>query len=163
MAKHRVPGDDPSTREGVTERPDEAYWSVDDSRWPAVRPDLPAHMVDLLAPPIVVGVARVPVTSRLTPPGTHPPVPAEPRAIAPAVARAAVPAEARGTVPAEARAIAPAEARAAVPAEHRPAPATSAGPRRIVPAGPGGPGRRLAGTPTSGGRHRRTAGRPDRT
>ncbi|MEU4772881.1 hypothetical protein [Micromonospora sp. NPDC023644] len=88
MAKHRVPGDDPSTREGVTERPDAAYWSVDDSRWPAVRPDLPAHMVDLLAPPIVVGVARVPATSRLTPPaehrltpqvGPHPGAPAEPR------------------------------------------------------------------------------------
>ncbi|MFG2013141.1 hypothetical protein ACGFNF_29180 [Micromonospora sp. NPDC048868] len=78
MAKHRVPGDDPSTREGVTERPDAAYWSVDDSRWPAVRPDLPAHMVDLLAPPIVVGVARVPATSRLTPPTEHRPVPAAP-------------------------------------------------------------------------------------
>ncbi|MGC4766969.1 hypothetical protein ACLQ20_29380 [Micromonospora sp. DT46] len=78
MAKHRVPGDDPSTREGVTERPDAAYWSVDDSRWPAVRPDLPAHMVDLLAPPIVVGVARVPATSRLTPPAEHRLVPAVP-------------------------------------------------------------------------------------
>ena len=65
MAKHRAPGDDPSTREEVTESPDPTYWSVGGFRW---RPDLPEHMVDLLAPPIVVGVARVPVTSRLTPP-----------------------------------------------------------------------------------------------
>ncbi|MEU4776562.1 hypothetical protein [Micromonospora sp. NPDC023633] len=132
MAKHRVPGDDPSTREGVTERPDAAYWSVDDSRWPAVRPDLPAHMVDLLAPPIVVGVARVPATSRLTP-------------------------------PAEPHPVAPAEPRPAPRVEHRPVPAASAGPRRIVPAGPGVPGRRPAGAPTPGGRHRRAAGQPDRT
>ncbi|WP_433387056.1 hypothetical protein [Micromonospora sp. KLBMP9576] len=68
MAKHRASGDDPSTREGVGEGPVTAYWSVDDSRWPTLRPDLPEHVVDLLAPPIVVGVARVPVTSRLTPP-----------------------------------------------------------------------------------------------
>ncbi|MFG1775809.1 hypothetical protein ACGFIR_21085 [Micromonospora sp. NPDC049051] len=148
MAKHRVPGDDPSTREGVTERPDTAYWSVDDSRWPAVRPDLPAHMVDLLAPPIVVGVARVPVTSRLTPPAGHRPV------------VPVVPAEHRPVVPAEQPV--PAE-RPVVPAEHRPVPATSAGPRRIVPAGPGAPGRRPAGAPTPGGRHRRAAGQPDRT
>ncbi|MER7458349.1 hypothetical protein [Micromonospora sp. NPDC126480] len=67
MAKHRASGDEPLTREETSDNP--AYWSVDDSRWPAVRPDLPTHMVDLLAPPIVVGVARVPVTSRLTPPG----------------------------------------------------------------------------------------------
>ncbi len=67
MAKHRAPGDEPSTGEEASDDP--AYWSVDDSRWPALRPDLPAHVVDLLAPPIVVGVARVPVTSRLTPPG----------------------------------------------------------------------------------------------
>lgn len=66
MAKHRASGDEPLTGE---ESSDPAYWSVDDSRWPALRPDLPTHMVDLLAPPIVVGVARVPVTSRLTPPG----------------------------------------------------------------------------------------------
>ncbi|QGN47252.1 hypothetical protein ACN26Y_13755 [Micromonospora sp. WMMD558] len=71
MAKHRASGDEPSTREEAND--DSAYWSVDDSRWPAVRPDLPTHMVDLLAPPIVVGVARVPVTSRLTPPGAKPP------------------------------------------------------------------------------------------
>ncbi|MEH1101743.1 hypothetical protein [Micromonospora sp. CPCC 205561] len=80
MAKHRASGEDPSTREGVTEGPETAYWSVDDSRWPTLRPDLPAHMVDLLAPPIVVGVARVPATSRLTPPTGRPPAePAEQR------------------------------------------------------------------------------------
>ncbi|MEU4383304.1 hypothetical protein [Micromonospora echinofusca] len=142
MAKHRVPGDDPSTREGVTERPDTAYWSVDDSRWPTLRPDLPAHMVDLLAPPIVVGVARVPATSRLTPPAEHRPVAA---------------AEHRPALPAD-RPVAP-----VLPAEHRPVPAASAGSRRIVPAGPGVPGRRPAGAPTPGGRHRRAAGQPDRT
>ncbi|TDC36914.1 hypothetical protein E1211_11945 [Micromonospora sp. 15K316] len=71
MAKHRhVPGDDPLNPEEAAETP--AYWSVDDSRWPAVRPDLPRDVADLLAPPIVVGVARVAATSRLTPPGAAP-------------------------------------------------------------------------------------------
>lgn len=127
MAKHRASGDDPLTGEEATESPDAAYWSVDDSRWPAVRPDLPAHMVDLLAPPIVVGVARVPATSRLTPPAEH-----------------------RRNAPAEHR-LAPApEHRRNASFEHRAAPA--AGPRTIVPAGPGGTGRRSA--PASGGRHR---------
>ncbi|MFF0471293.1 hypothetical protein ACFYPX_28125 [Micromonospora zamorensis] len=74
MAKHRASGDDQLTRQGVIDTPGAAYWSVDDSRWPAVRPDLPAHVVDLLAPPIVVGVARVPVTSRLTPPTSADPL-----------------------------------------------------------------------------------------
>ncbi|WP_330465686.1 hypothetical protein [Micromonospora zamorensis] len=74
MAKHRASGDDQLTRQGVIDTPGAAYWSVDDSRWPAVRPDLPAHLVDLLAPPIVVGVARVPVTSRLTPPTSADPL-----------------------------------------------------------------------------------------
>ena len=75
MAKHRASGDDQLTRQGVIETPGADYWSVDDSRWPTVRPDLPAHLVDLLAPPIVVGVARVPVTSRLTPPTAVDPLP----------------------------------------------------------------------------------------
>ncbi|SCG65448.1 hypothetical protein [Micromonospora halophytica] len=71
MAKHRrPPADDPPTGEEVVG--DAAYWSVDDCRWPVVRPHLPDDMVDLLAPPIVVGVARVPITSRATPPGTGP-------------------------------------------------------------------------------------------
>ncbi|SCL67389.1 hypothetical protein GA0070606_4541 [Micromonospora citrea] len=126
MAKHRASADDQSTGEEVTERPQPAYWSVDDSRWPVVRPDLPAHMADLLAPPIVVGVARVPVTSRLTPPPEH-----------------------RRNAPVE-HLLAPAEHRRNAPAEHRPA----AGPRAVVPAGAGGSGRRSANAPASGGRHR---------
>ncbi|MCM0678230.1 hypothetical protein NCC78_26655, partial [Micromonospora phytophila] len=76
MAKHRASGDVPPIREGVTPRPGDSYWSVDDTPWPAVRPDLPAHVVDLLAPSIVVGVARVPVTSRATPPAERPAAPA---------------------------------------------------------------------------------------
>ncbi|MFC3500885.1 hypothetical protein ACFOOK_07910 [Micromonospora krabiensis] len=73
MAKHRlVSGDDPLTREEAADTP--AYWSVDDSRWPTLRPDLPSDVADLLAPPIVVGVARVAPTSRLTPPGVATPV-----------------------------------------------------------------------------------------
>ncbi|WP_433344234.1 hypothetical protein [Micromonospora sp. CA-111912] len=62
MGKHRCTSDD------ATGDPGAAYWSVADAGWPAVRPTLPAEMVDLLAPPIVVGVARVAATSRLTPP-----------------------------------------------------------------------------------------------
>ncbi|MEU5787407.1 hypothetical protein ABZ754_06725 [Micromonospora purpureochromogenes] len=71
MAKHRRPSaDDPSTgQEGADPT---TYWSVDDCPWPTVGPELPVEMVDLLAPPIVVGVARVPVTCRATPPGTRP-------------------------------------------------------------------------------------------
>ncbi|MEH0936007.1 hypothetical protein [Micromonospora psammae] len=75
MAKHRRPSaDDTSIGEEVAEIP--AYWSVDDGHWPLVSPTLPDDMVDLLAPPIVVGVARVPVTSRATPPGKRPARPA---------------------------------------------------------------------------------------
>ncbi|RKN42136.1 hypothetical protein [Micromonospora endolithica] len=89
MAKHRAPGDDPIGEVEVTGSPD-AYWSVDDSRWPTLRPDLPAEMADLLAPPIVVGVARVPAAFRLTPPGGRPadrarPAPAPRQPAAPAV------------------------------------------------------------------------------
>ncbi|MFF5175130.1 hypothetical protein ACFY3U_21175 [Micromonospora sp. NPDC000089] len=69
MAKHRRPSaDDPSTGPATAEPPESTYWSVQDCPWPAVSPSLPAEMVELLAPPIVVGVARVPVTSRATPP-----------------------------------------------------------------------------------------------
>ncbi|MEV4493954.1 hypothetical protein AB0K04_28055 [Micromonospora coxensis] len=77
MAKHRrPPADDLPTGEEVVG--DAAYWSVDDCRWPTVRPHLPDDMVDLLAPPIVVGVARVPITSRATPPATAPARPPHP-------------------------------------------------------------------------------------
>ncbi|WP_239531430.1 MULTISPECIES: hypothetical protein [Micromonospora] len=52
----------------ATEDSGATYWSVTEGDWPEVRPTLPAEMVDLLAPPIVVGVARVVATSRMTPP-----------------------------------------------------------------------------------------------
>ncbi|SCE84988.1 hypothetical protein GA0074695_1587 [Micromonospora viridifaciens] len=66
MGKHRrMPDDAPQT---ATEDSGATYWSVAEGDWPAVRPSLPAEMVDLLAPPIVVGVARVVATSRMTPP-----------------------------------------------------------------------------------------------
>ncbi|MEU6078774.1 hypothetical protein [Micromonospora sp. NPDC047074] len=159
MAKHRASGDDPSSREGVTGGPDTAYWSVDDSRWPAVRPDLPAHMVDLLAPPIVVGVARVPVTSRLTPPAERRPgTPAEPRPTPPAEPRPTTPA---GSVPPTGQQPTPPTGSRPVPAEHRAGAPT--GLRRILSAGPGAPGRRPGGAPAPAGRHRRGSGQPDRT
>ncbi|GIF68794.1 hypothetical protein Ais01nite_68290 [Asanoa ishikariensis] len=34
-----------------------AYWSVDEGRWETIAPALPDHVVDLLAPPILVGAA----------------------------------------------------------------------------------------------------------
>ena len=34
------------------------YWSVDECRWESVEPTLPDDLIDLLAPPIVVGAAR---------------------------------------------------------------------------------------------------------
>ncbi|WP_406078524.1 hypothetical protein [Micromonospora sp. NBC_00858] len=156
MAKHRASGDDQLTRQGVIETPGAAYWSVDDSRWPSVRPDLPAHLVDLLAPPIVVGVARVPVTSRLTPPGppatagpaaplpsTGGPVPAElptpPVGLAPThrpapppgSAPTDLPASAPASVPAVPSAPAPAVPSAAAPAEPAPPPPAPANPRPV--------------------------------
>lgn len=67
MGKHRHTSDD-ALPETATEDSGATYWSVDEADWPAVRPSLPAEMVDLLAPPIVVGVARVVATSRMTPP-----------------------------------------------------------------------------------------------
>ncbi|NYF54746.1 hypothetical protein [Micromonospora purpureochromogenes] len=71
MAKHRrSSADDLSTGQEVADPT--TYWSVDDCHWPTVSPELPVEMVDLLAPPIVVGVARVPVTSRATPPAARP-------------------------------------------------------------------------------------------
>ncbi|MEU8185082.1 hypothetical protein AB0B85_13345 [Micromonospora sp. NPDC049044] len=148
MAKHRASGDDQLTRPGVIETPGAAYWSVDDSRWPAVRPDLPAHVVDLLAPPIVVGVARVPVTSLLTPaepaaplaaaapaePAPPPPAPAAPRPVpTPPLSPRPVPS----------------------PPPERPVPGPPASPRRAVNTGPIGTGRRVNAGPAAAGRHRR--------
>jgi hypothetical protein len=48
--------DPPIAREAVAENLGGAYWSVDEYPWSALRPSLPAELVDLLAPPIVVGV-----------------------------------------------------------------------------------------------------------
>ncbi|MFI7303745.1 hypothetical protein ACIBM8_11090 [Micromonospora aurantiaca] len=62
MAKHRHMSDD--TPQQATEDSGATYWSVTESDWPAG----PAEVADLLAPPIVVGVARVVATSRMTPP-----------------------------------------------------------------------------------------------
>ncbi|MFC4146861.1 hypothetical protein ACFO0M_11435 [Micromonospora mangrovi] len=71
MGKHRRTSDD-APPQPATGDSGATYWSVDDADWPAVRPCLPAEMVDLLAPPIVVGVARVVATSRMTPPADAP-------------------------------------------------------------------------------------------
>ncbi|MFI2714173.1 hypothetical protein ACH495_29035 [Micromonospora sp. NPDC018662] len=48
----------------VAEDSGATYWSVVEGDWPAGA----AELADLLAPPIVVGVARVVATSRMTPP-----------------------------------------------------------------------------------------------
>ncbi|MGC5309766.1 hypothetical protein [Micromonospora zamorensis] len=190
MAKHRASGDDQLTRQGVIDTPGAAYWSVDDSRWPAVRPDLPAHLVDLLAPPIVVGVARVPVTSRLTPPASADPltsaVASGPTDLVPTTAAPPVPALPVAALPVPASPV-PSAAAPAQPAPPPPAPAPSrpvptpplsprpvpsppperpvpgppASPRRAVNTGPVGTARRGNGGPATAGRHRR--GASDRT
>ncbi|SCG74708.1 hypothetical protein [Micromonospora humi] len=64
MGKHRRPSDD-ATQPAI-EDPGATYWSVAEGDWPAG----PAELAHLLAPPIVVGVARVVATSRMTPPET---------------------------------------------------------------------------------------------
>ncbi|WP_430497295.1 hypothetical protein ACQRWP_21655 [Micromonospora trifolii] len=164
MAKHRASGDDQLTRQGVIETPGADYWSVDDFRWPTVRPDLPAHLVDLLAPPIVVGVARVPVTSRLTPPASIDPLPSPVDAV-PVDAPALVPS---GAAPAEPAPPPPAPAPprpvptpplsprpVPTPPPDRPVPGPPASPRRALNAGPIGTGRRGNGGPASAGKHRR--------
>ncbi|MET8090329.1 hypothetical protein [Micromonospora sp. NPDC005220] len=164
MAKHRASGDDQLTRPGVIEAPGADYWSVDDSRWPTVRPDLPAHLVDLLAPPIVVGVARVPVTSRLTPPTSVDPL-ASPVDPAPTEVPALVPS---GAAPAQPAPPPPAPPRPVptpplsprpvpTPPPDRPVPGPPASPRRALNTGPIGTARRGNGGPVSAGRHRRGA------
>jgi hypothetical protein len=120
MGKHRRTSEDEPLRERATEGSGAAYWSVDDCRWPAFRPTLPAEMVDLLAPPIVVGVARVTATSRLTPPGALATRPAQPGA---STLRPAQPG----------------------PSTVRPAPPASATSRRPAPV-PGPAGRHRGGT-----------------
>ncbi|WP_229403629.1 hypothetical protein [Micromonospora okii] len=91
MGKHRRPCDDAAT----TGEAGAAYWSVHDDGWPALRPTLPAELVDLLAPPIVVGVARTPAAAR---PHTAAPGPAAPRPGPPAASRPAAPAAPRPAV-----------------------------------------------------------------
>jgi hypothetical protein len=66
MGKHRRTSDPAPVT--APEDSGATYWSVAEGDWPDVRPSLPAEMVDLLASPIVVGVARVVAASRLTPP-----------------------------------------------------------------------------------------------
>lgn len=44
------------------------YWSVDDCAWSSLRPGLPDDLVELLAPPIVVGA--VPVVGIARPPAS---------------------------------------------------------------------------------------------
>ncbi|MGC4887280.1 hypothetical protein [Micromonospora sp. DT227] len=61
MGKHRRLSDDAT--QPATEESGATYWSVAEGDWPAG----PAGLADLLAPPIVVGVARVVATSRITP------------------------------------------------------------------------------------------------
>ncbi|MGW1449196.1 hypothetical protein ACWCO3_13025 [Micromonospora sp. NPDC002411] len=165
MAKHRASGDDQLTRPGVIDNSGPAYWSVDDSRWPAVRPDLPAHLVDLLAPPIVVGVARVPVTSRLTPPAPADPLPAAADSVPdlldlPALPALAAPAEPAPPPPAPAAPrpvpTPPLNPRPVPsPPPDRPVPGPPASPRRSVNSGPVGTVRRGNNGPVSAGRHRR--------
>lgn len=45
------------TPDEVAESLGGAYWSVDEGRWETIAPALPDHVVDLLAPPILVGAA----------------------------------------------------------------------------------------------------------
>lgn len=162
----------------MIETPGAAYWSVDDSRWPTVRPDLPAHVVDLLALPIVVGVARVPVTSRLTPtpvtpaPATPvvstPVVPAAPEPVVPSVVEpvvvAAAPAEPAPPPPAPTAPrpvpTPPLNPRPvpAPPPEPRPVPGPPATPRRNAITGPVPNSRRGNAGPAVAGRHRRHNG-----
>ncbi|MFB9239533.1 hypothetical protein ACFFWC_29035 [Plantactinospora siamensis] len=63
MAKHRRgSAEEPAGRIGdeVDRNLGGEYWSVDDCAWTMLNPTLPENLVDLLAPPIVVGA--VPLT-----------------------------------------------------------------------------------------------------
>lgn len=44
------------TPEAVADSTGDRYWSVDDCPWSAICPDLPDDLVELLAPPVLVGV-----------------------------------------------------------------------------------------------------------
>jgi hypothetical protein len=52
-----IPWNLPVPRESVAENIGGAYWTVDECGWESVEPTLPDDLVDLLAPPIVVGAA----------------------------------------------------------------------------------------------------------
>lgn len=67
MPKHHHDREQPVAppSEAVARNLGGAYWSVDDCRWPALHPGLPEHLADLVAPPIVVGVAPVPASALL--------------------------------------------------------------------------------------------------
>jgi hypothetical protein len=41
--------------EAVADSTGDRYWSVDECPWPAVCPNLPDDVADLLAPPVLVG------------------------------------------------------------------------------------------------------------
>ncbi|WP_089158272.1 hypothetical protein [Micromonospora sp. NBS 11-29] len=62
MGKHRRTSDD--APQPATEDPGATYWSVTEGDWPAGTVEL----AGLLAPPIVVRVARAVATSQTTPP-----------------------------------------------------------------------------------------------
>lgn len=47
------------TPEAVADSTGERYWSVDDCPWSSVCPSLPDEVVDLLAPPVLVGATPV--------------------------------------------------------------------------------------------------------
>ncbi|MFU8852803.1 hypothetical protein ACNAW0_17720 [Micromonospora sp. SL1-18] len=124
MGKHRhMPDEAPQT---ATEDSGATYWSVAEGDWPVAegdwpeaRPSLPADVVDLLAPPIVVGVARVVATSRMTPPAD---ADLPPRTAGPSRSSAAAGRPAPGSTPvrlAASRPASPAPGGRAVPGRHR--------------------------------------------
>ncbi|MFC7548823.1 hypothetical protein [Plantactinospora sp. GCM10030261] len=72
MGKHHRTAEDPpaTVADAISCNLGAAYWSVDDCAWSTLRPGLPDDLIDLLAPPIVVGA--VPVAAVTTPPPTVP-------------------------------------------------------------------------------------------
>jgi hypothetical protein len=47
------------TPEAVADSTGGRYWSVDDCPWSSVCPSLPDELVDLLAPPVLVGATPI--------------------------------------------------------------------------------------------------------
>jgi hypothetical protein len=138
MAKHRrIPGNLPEPRDAVQDNLGGAYWSVDEGNWSAVEPGLPDDLVDLVAPPIIVGIAPVPTVS---PPSADTPALDTPALDRPALDRPAV-APLRVAAP---RVAAP---RVATPVVARPVAATPTPAATSPPPPP---------LPRSAGRHRRS-------